>query len=64
MSDHFNNYRELKAKRAEPATCGHPVRIGDVIGWNPRTKRTQCAGCWLKWSVENREAADAERMGF
>ncbi len=64
MSDHnrFRDYREIRARQtAHPASCGHDVKIGDMIGWNPRTKRVQCADCWRAWSAENRQADDYER---
>lgn len=61
-ADRFNDYRELSAKRADAsASCGHPIRVGDRIGWNPRNKRTHCAECWRKWTIENADAASAER---
>lgn len=59
MSDHnrFQDYREITARQtAHPAACGHDVKVGDRIGWNPRTKRVKCAGCWAKWASENAEA--------
>jgi hypothetical protein len=61
--DRFPNYRELTARRADArASCGHPVTIGDRIGWNPKNKRTQCARCWSRWTAENAAADADERM--
>ena len=61
----FRNYRELTAKKAGPAGCqpGHVVKVGDRIGWNPITKKVQCASCWQKWSAENAHARASE-MGW
>lgn len=61
MTDRFNDYRELRAKRADTASCGHTIKVGDVIGWAPRSKRTSCADCWRKWAHENAEADMMER---
>jgi hypothetical protein len=58
--DRYDNYRQITARFAGQATCGHPIRKGDVIGWNVRLHKTQCADCWRKWSAEVREEAAAE----
>jgi len=60
-AERFDNYREITAKRAGDATCGHVILVGDPIGWNPRTKNTQCDACWARWTRENIEAEQAER---
>ena len=62
-SDRFPNYRTITAKFDSTGSCSHPIRQGDVIGWNPRAKRTQCAACWRAWVAENREA-DAIEAGY
>ncbi len=59
-SDRFDSYREIQAKFASVGSCGHEIRKGDRIGWNPRVRRTQCAECWARWSAENAEAAAVE----
>lgn len=60
--DRFNNYRELTARRAETASCGHVVKAGDRIGWHPALKRAKCAGCWERWKAENAAADFDEQM--
>ncbi len=64
-SSNFSNYVPLTAKRAGPADCkpGHTVKVGDKVGWNPRTKKVYCADCWHKWSMENMHARNSE-MGW
>lgn len=59
----FDYYREIEAKYASTASCGHAVDRGDHIGYNPRIKpaRTVCAFCWRKWVAENAEYAALER---
>jgi hypothetical protein len=60
--DRFDNYRELRSKFDSVATCGHPIKVGDPIGWLPgKPAKTQCAPCWRRWCAENAEAAAAER---
>ena len=56
--DRFDNYRAITAKFASTATCGHDVKPGDQIGYNPRLRpaKTVCAECWRRWAQENREA--------
>jgi hypothetical protein len=56
--DRFPNYRQIAARFASVATCGHEVKPGDAIGYNPRLKpaKTVCADCWRRWVQENREA--------
>ena len=54
-SDRFDNYREITARFDSTGKCGHLIRTGDRIGWN-RKHGAQCADCWAKWTVENREA--------
>lgn len=58
-ANRFPDYREIVARRAEPASCSHPVKVGDRIGWNARVKRSQCAECWRRWVAEN-AAADCD----
>ena len=58
-NDRFNDYREITAKRATPATdtaCGHAIAKGDQIGWNRALRRVRCASCWRTWTAENQEA--------
>lgn len=58
-ADRFNNYREITAKRATPATesaCGHAIARGDRIGWNRGLRRVRCRDCWTAWVNENQEA--------
>ena len=62
-SDRFNNFREIVARFASTGKCGHAIKKGDVIGWNPRTKSVYCTDCWAKWVAENREA-DAIEAGY
>ena len=54
--DRFPNYREIGARFASTGTCGHSIAKGDVIGWNPGAKKTQCADCWQRWCAENAQA--------
>jgi hypothetical protein len=63
--DRFTNYRAIQARRAEQASCGHAVQVGDTIGYNPRLRpaKTVCADCWRRWVAENREA-DAYEAGL
>jgi len=55
-ADRFQNYREIAARFASTGTCGHAMAKGDIIGWHPRIKKTQCADCWRRWCAENAEA--------
>jgi len=63
----FDSYREIIAKFGGMATsCGHgkhAITKGDVIGYAPRSKETQCAACWSKWKAEN-AAADFDEMSY
>jgi len=60
--DTFQYYREITARRPEAAaSCGHAIKAGDRIGWNPRARRTQCAACWDRWVRENQAADFDER---
>jgi hypothetical protein len=59
-SDRFDNYREIEARYTAVGSCGHDIRKGDRIGWNPRAHRTQCVACWARWVTENAEAAAIE----
>ena len=61
FADRFDNYREIDARFASTGTCGHAIAKGDVIGWHPRLKKTQCAACWARWVAENAEADAVER---
>lgn len=61
MRDRFTNYRNLVARFSSVASCGHEVKQGDHIGYNPRCKKAVCAGCWRKWCAENDEADRYER---
>ena len=63
QNDHFQNYRQIQARRHSIATCGHGITVGERIGWNPRNKNTQCKDCWTRWITENHEADMAERYG-
>lgn len=54
--DNYCNYRSISARFGSIGTCGHPINKGDSIGYNPKTKHTQCTSCWDKWISENREA--------
>lgn len=60
--DRFSNYREIVAKFASTAACGHPVKAGDRIGWNSRARKVRCAQCWRDWVAENDAAAADERF--
>ncbi len=59
-SDRFDSYREIQARFDSTGSCGHPIKRGDVIGWNKRVRKTQCAACWARWVAENREADQIE----
>ncbi len=59
--DGFYNYAEISARFASTGTCGHAIAKGDVIGWYPSLKKTQCASCWQHWVAENAEAKAMER---
>ena len=63
MTDRFDNFAEIRAKFNSTGTCGHQIKKGDVIGYNPRTKSTSCPNCWSRWVAENREA-DAIEAGY
>jgi len=56
--DRFQNYRTITARFASKATCGHEIKAGDQVGYNPRLKpaKTVCAECWRRWVAENCEA--------
>jgi hypothetical protein len=54
--DRFDNYRSIVARFASLAACGHQVKAGDPIGYNPRLKKTVCTDCWRRWVAENAEA--------
>jgi len=58
-ADRFDNYREIVAKFASVAACGHPIARGDRIGYN-RTHGCRCAACWSHWVAENASAAQDE----
>ena len=60
-SDRFDAYREIVARFNSEGSCGHAIKRGDRIGWNPYAKKTQCAACWAHWSAENAEAEAIER---
>lgn len=62
-SDRFDNFREIRAKFSSEGTCGHQIKKGEIIGFNPRTKSTSCPDCWARWVAENREA-DAIEAGY
>lgn len=66
MAQNYNKYRELVAKFDSQASCGHPTKKGDVIGWasgKPKGE-TQCAECWRKWTAEvMSERDDMAMMG-
>ncbi|UCC32309.1 MAG: hypothetical protein JSU86_08505 [Phycisphaerales bacterium] len=62
-ADRFDNYREIEARFDSTGTCGHEISKGDVIGWHPKLRKTQCTTCWGKWVAENQEA-DAIESGY
>lgn len=62
--DRFSNYREIQAKRHSIASCSHGITVGERIGWNPRTKKTVCRPCWVRWVLENDAADIGERFGY
>ena len=57
----FDDYIGITARFDSDGSCGHAIRKGDAIGWTRRTRETQCADCWRRWSVENAEADAIER---
>jgi hypothetical protein len=59
-ADRFDNYAEISAKFDSVAKCGHPVKVGDRIGYH-RAHGVRCADCWRVWCAENAEAAMMER---
>jgi hypothetical protein len=61
-ADRFPYYRGILARFDSVGSCGHDIRKGDRIGWNPRVRKTQCAACWRAWLGENAEA-DAIEAG-
>jgi hypothetical protein len=61
-ANRFDNYREIYAKFDSMGACGHPIKKGDLIGYNKR-HGCQCKECWAKWSAENREADMLEQSG-
>lgn len=61
-ADRFDNYREILARFASMGACGHPIKKGEVIGYNS-THGCRCTACWIKWREENREA-DAVEAGY
>jgi hypothetical protein len=60
-ADRFANYREIRARHASTGACGHAIHKGELIGWNPRVSKAQCAACWARWAAENAEADAIER---
>ena len=62
-NDRFDNYREIQARFNSIGNCGHAIKKGEIIGYNSRNKKCQCANCWSRWVVENREA-DAIEAGY
>ena len=62
-SDRFDNYRDIDARFNSTGSCGHAIKKGQAIGYNPRNKRTQCAECWRVWQLENANAAGYEQYG-
>jgi len=61
-ADRFPYYRGILARCDSVGSCGHDIRKGERIGWNPRVRKTQCAACWRVWVAENAEA-DAIEAG-
>ncbi len=59
-SNRFSNYIEITAKFDSEGACGHPIKRGQVIGYN-RTHGTRCESCWKTWKAENAEAEMYER---
>ena len=60
-SARFDDYMGITARFDSDGSCGHAIRKSDAIGWSRRTRETQCADCWRRWSVENTEADAIER---
>lgn len=58
----FRNYREIISKFASVGACGHPIKVGDSIGYN-RRHGAQCSACWSKWAAEN-AAADFDEAQY
>lgn len=48
----FSNYIGIRAEYDSTASCGHPIKKGNLIGYNTIVKRTQCADCWSRWQRE------------
>ena len=67
--DRFDYYRAIVAGFNSTGSCGHAIKKGELIGYNPSIrdergqKKTQCASCWAKWVSENAEA-DAIEAGY
>ena len=65
--DRFDYYSAIVARFDSVASCGHGIKKGELIGYNPSIrdirgqKKTQCASCWAKWVSENAEAEAIER---
>jgi len=61
----FDNYREIYAKFDSTSKCGHPIKKGDLIGYN-RKHGCVCKECWTKWVIENKEAdmIESKRLIF
>jgi len=55
-ADRFDNYRTITARFDSMGSCGHPIKAGDRIGYNPRVHKALCAECWRVWQAENAEA--------
>jgi hypothetical protein len=54
MQNLFENYREISSRFDSRGACGHPIRKGDLIGWN-RRRGTRCALCWEIWKQKHAE---------
>jgi len=61
-TDRFENYIEITARRHSVGACGHEIKPGDVIGWNPRSHKARCVACWRTWRTENVTERENERM--
>ena len=63
MTARYTDYMEIAARFKSTGTCGHAIAKGDRIGYARRSRETQCAECWDKWSREN-DAAGFDEMAY
>lgn len=52
-------FRKHTARHSSLGSCGHLILRGDVIGWDPDTRRSRCATCFR--NIRVREAAKRQR---